>query len=152
MRLALWRLFCLGGSLCAFHGVCDADDNMRRTENYLSSKPDLAICATYHLTPTEGLRDDLVRRKVLTPLDWDVLGGRSKLRPGISECGVLAFYGMPSVVLRFAEIAPVARDRFDPAVVGDYDVLYIFVGADGIDPIDIFIKDGSATRIAIELE
>ncbi len=152
MRLALWSVLCLAGSFCALWGASGAVDDTRRIEDYLASKPDLPLCATYHATPTDALRGDLLRRKVLSSLDWEVLADRSKLRPGMTECGMLAYYGIPAAILRFPEIALGARPRFDPAVVGDYDFLFIYVGADGIDPIDIFIKNGLAVRIQIELE
>jgi hypothetical protein len=81
----------------AWPGLSFADAYSDGVQNYLSGRPDLILCVTYSLTPTDSLRAELVRRKLLSAVDWKTLDTKSS-SVGMSECGLLANEGVPFMI------------------------------------------------------
>jgi hypothetical protein len=122
-----------------------AGDNSATIREYLRGKPDLVLCAAYHVAPSDRLRDDLRRRNAMTERDWDSLRQREKGPPS-SVCGILAYYGFPQAILPAERMA--ADDgtgRFDPKRHGNYDTAFIY--ADGTGSINVLVRKGDVTDI-----
>jgi len=63
-----------------------------------SEVDNLTLCAAYHYSPDAALLAELERRHALSGVDETTLK-EGRIRTGITECGLFAYYGFPDKVL-----------------------------------------------------
>src|SRR5271168_4747559 len=78
-----------------------ASGQTEATQQYMATRPDLILCAAYSVSQTDSLRQELIRRKLLTDTDLKMLAKKTVYN-GMSECGLLASYRIPQSI----EVAP----------------------------------------------
>ena len=112
---------------------------------YFAAHPDLALCSSYNTAPSDGLRAQLVDRKLLTDKDLKLLG-RHRGDTGLSECGLLAAEGRPLMISERGD-GRFARRHPGFPMPDTYDVIYVLPNAGGGITVWAVVDHGIVTSV-----